>query len=157
MNNRVIVWVIIVLVVIVGLWWMNSSDQIDVADNPSSTPSPEVLDEDAEIVGFQFINDVILMAPPAPDQEVLERIYNVLSTSAQERVSEETLSSDIASFVGIEDVPDQGASVEDLQIFEGGEAALRVGLNYSGGVVYKDINLVVEEGVWKVDSVSGVE
>lgn len=129
-----------------------------------ATPSPQPTafenekntapsDEDAEITAFTFMNDFILSAPPESDMEAAMRAYNALSTSAKEKVSEDKLAGDLALFVGVQDVPDQGVSVEDLQV-EGDTATLIVGMNYSGGRVLKSVNMVVEDGVWKVDSIA---
>lgn len=76
------------------------------------------------------------------------------SSAARAEVSEETLPRDIALFVKIQGVPNQGVSVEDLQIVSVHEAYLVVGLNYSSGRVLRNIYLVIEDGTWKVDRVS---
>lgn len=110
--------------------------------------------EEAEITAFQFMQDVVAIAPPNLDEEAATRIYETLSSAARAEVSEETLSRDIAAFVKIQDVPDQGVSVEDLQIVSEREAYLVVGLNYSGGRVLRNIHVVIEDGAWKVDRIS---
>lgn len=110
--------------------------------------------EDAEITAFRFMQDVVSVAPPGTDTEAVARIYNALSSAARAEVSEETLSHDIALFVKIQDVPDEGVSVQDLQIVSVREAYLVVGLNYSSGLELRNIHLVIEDGEWKVDRVS---
>lgn len=110
--------------------------------------------EEAEITAFQFMQDIVAVAPPSTDTEVATRIYENLSSTARAEVNKETLSRDMATFAKIQDVPDQGVSVEDLQIVSEREAYLVVGLNYSGGRLLRNIHLVIEDGMWKVDRIS---
>jgi hypothetical protein len=110
--------------------------------------------DDAEMTALKFMQDVVAIAPPNIDKEAAKRIYKALSSAARAEVSEETLSRDIASFVKIQDVPDQGISIEDLQIVSVREVYLIIGLNYSGSRALRNIHLVIEDGIWKVDKVS---
>ena len=116
-----------------------------------------VEDEEAERVGFQFILDFIEVGPPSMDQAAAERAYQSLSSNAQASVNQETLSRDLAMFVGVQDMPDEGVSVENLVLAEDGSAILTVGLNYSGGRALRAITLIKENNEWKVDAVSLVE
>jgi hypothetical protein len=116
-----------------------------------------VEDEEAERVGFQFILDFIEVGPPSMDQIAADRAYQALSSNAQASVNQETLSRDLAMFVGVQDMPDQGVSVENLVLNEDGNAILTVGLNYSGGRALRDITLIKENDEWKVDAVAIVE
>lgn len=113
-------------------------------------------DEEAELVGFGFIQDFIALAPGALENpQAVASAYAALSTSARAAISEDSLVNDLAQFVGVQDVPDQGASVEDLQVISDNQAILVVGLNYSGsGRVLRNVHLVVENGEWKVDRIS---
>lgn len=113
--------------------------------------------ESAEQTGLTFIQDVIAVAPPATDATAAERLYRSLSRSARADISVATIAGDMARFIGIQDVPDQGVSVEDLQIIGPTEAVLRVGLNYSGGRTQRDLHLIVEDQEWRIDRVSVVE
>lgn len=110
--------------------------------------------EEAELVGFQFMQDVIAVAPPSSDMEAATRLYDSLSSDARKEVGRETLARDMAFFVGIQDVPDLGVSVEDLEIIGLETGKLTLGLNYSGTRVLRIIHMVVEGGSWKVDQVS---
>jgi hypothetical protein len=122
---------------------------------PKETNAPT--DEGAEEVGYAFMIDVVAVAPPSEDAEAAERLYDALSQGARTQVSEDSVARDIARFVGVQDVPDQGVSVEDLQIVSEEEAVLIVRLNYSSGSVLRNIHLIVENGVWKVDRISVFE
>ncbi len=119
--------------------------------NSVVVPGPD--HDEIERVGYRFMQDVVLVAPPNTDTEAERRLYDSLSRAAQEQVTYEMLLPDLARFVGIQDVPDQGVSVEDLEV-EGLESALlTLGLNYSGGRVLRVLHLVHEEGTWKVQEV----
>jgi hypothetical protein len=99
-----------------------------------------------------FMQDVLAIAPGNMDTGISERLYEKLSARAQETTSPDTMRKDIAQFLSIQDVPDQGISVEDLQIHSDTEASLIVGLNYTGGRTLRAIHLLKESGAWKVDS-----
>ena len=86
--------------------------------------------------------------------------YDMLSTKAKSEISSELpdISSDLALFVGVQDVPDQGFSTEDLQAYEDNTVSVILGLNYSeSGPNYRSVNLVWEDNDWKVDSITAVE
>jgi hypothetical protein len=111
-------------------------------------------DEAAEMTGTSFIQDVVASSPPTSDQNARERAFNLLSNNAQQVVGGSAQNANFAQFVGIQDVPDQGISVEDLQVNDN-RATLSVGMNYSGvGQVIRNVNMVVEDNTWKVDSVT---
>jgi hypothetical protein len=116
-----------------------------------------VEDEEAEKAGFQFILDFIEVGPPSMDQAAAERAYQALSSRAQANINQETLSSDLAMFVGVQDMPDEGISVENLVLAEDGSAILTVGLNYSGGRALRAITLIKENDEWRVDAIAMVE
>lgn len=132
------------------LAFQNVADWVRVCGDQGNTPSHE----QAEYIAFGFIQDFIKVAPPEPDEDATERIMDVLSVRARNEIVRETVSADMARFIGVQDVPDQGASVEDLQITSDTGAYLTVGLNYSGGRIERNVHLVVENGAWKVDRVS---
>lgn len=110
--------------------------------------------ENAELIAYGFIQDFIAVGVSEPDRAVVERIINVLSRKAITQISRETMSGDLARFIGVQESPDQGVSVEDLQIISPTESYLVVGLNYSRGRVLRNVHLIVEEGEWRVDRVS---
>jgi hypothetical protein len=143
------------LVVLVGVlaWLLMQADR--TTDDPAGVETPTA--EEAEQVGFAFINDVVLLAPPATNEEVADRVYSMLSTRARESVERDMLSRDMAFFVGIQDVPDLGVSIEDLLMNEDGTATLILGLNYSGGPTIRAITMVAEDGEWKVDAVDALD
>lgn len=111
-------------------------------------------DEQAEITGFDFMRDATSVSPSSPNPQAQERAYAALSESAKAGISQEQFLADIAQFLGVQDMPDNGVSVEDLERTSRSEAVLTVGLNYSGGRQLRDVYLVVEGGAWKVDAIS---
>lgn len=141
--------VLILLITIYSILRPTTSDVIE--DTPTLAPSHE----SAEIVGYEFILEVIALAPPrTPTNDEIAGILNMLSDSARAQINNDTFSRDIAGFIGIQDVPENGASVEDLQIISDQEVVLIVGLNYSGGRTIRNIHLVAEGGEWKVDRIT---
>lgn len=137
---------------------MECKAMLDVSDwervcGKEELPGPE----EAETTAFTFILDFIAIAPPKSDAAASDRIMTVLSANASTQIDRETLFNDLTQFIGVQDAPDQGASVEDLQIVSDAEAYLVVGLNFSGGRTERNVHLVVENGMWKVDRMSTPE
>ena len=155
--------ILIIVILFIGaltFYWLSTKDTSSeiIEDTRSETTiSTELINnltqENAELVAYGFIQDFIAVAPPEPDQPAIERIMKVLSKNASAQIRKETISSDLAGFIGVQDVPDQGASVEDLQSVSPTESYLVVGLNYSGGRVLRNVHVIAEDGQWKVDSV----
>ena len=178
-NTGLIILIILAIIaIVVALAWFNlgsgfmSPKVTDVLEE-ESLPVPEeesadledemIMDdelsqkaEEAERVGFQFILDFIEVGPPSMDEAAANRAYQALSSGAQANINQETLSRDLAMFVGVQDMPDQGVSVENLVLAEDGSAILTVGLNYSGGRTLRAITLIEENAEWKVDAVAPV-
>lgn len=144
-------YIILAVIVIGSMVWYFSADNSSSDPSTPGTPSHE----EAELTGFGFMNDFVKVAPPSEDKDAANRVYEALSENVKSKISKETLSRDLALFVGVQDVPDQGVSVENLIINEDGKATLVLGLNYSGsGRVLRNVNLIIEDGKWKVNSVS---
>ncbi len=113
--------------------------------------------EDAELIGFNFMLDFLEIAPPDANEEAIERMYEALSVSAREIVSLENFVEEIPLFIGVQDVPEQGVSVENLIIIDDENAEFITGLNYSSGRILRKLTLVAENGEWKVENVSEYE
>lgn len=109
--------------------------------------------EEAEVIAFNFVLDSLALAPPATDADALDRVLRALSEEAQGSVKRETASRDVALFLGIQDVPDQGVSVEDLQVVSPSEVYVVLSLQFGGSRVLRHVHLVIEHGTWKVDRV----
>lgn len=98
----------IAILVIGGFIFFSSYQKVSL---PGSTPD----DAQAEAVAFGFVQDFIALAAPANSSSASERIWSSLSEKAKRSINKKTLRSDVARFLGVQDIPDQGASVEDLQ------------------------------------------
>lgn len=144
---------ILLFAIAVGLlWWVSGlrSGSEHVEDGAESA----VLDaESAEVTAFTFMQDVMALLSGTDDSLVAQRLYGSLSEGAKMRTSLDTISLDITTFSGIDRVPEQGISVEDLEINGEAKATLVVGLNYASGRTLRAVHLVAEEGRWKIDSV----
>lgn len=151
---KILFVVSLAVIILITMYFVVSPTPSDSERTPATAPSHE----SAEIVGYGFIQRVVELAPPhIPTSREKEDVANMLSVSAKKQVADDTFSRDIAEFIGIQDVPDQGVSVEDLQIISDREAVLVVGLNYSGGRTLRNVHLVAENGVWKVDRITQSE
>ncbi len=157
-NPVLVAILIVVLAISLGLLWyvQTTPDRVlaPVADpieieEPVDLPSHE----DAELAGFGFMQDFAKLTTEDDDDELREKMYDALSEDAKERIAMDTFLDDVLEFVGVETVPEQGTSVEDLQITGDETAEFFSGLNYLDGRILRQLNLVVEDGEWKVDSV----
>ena len=157
--NKHILWALgFGAVVVAGFFWWQAAyaPVVEVVDD--RTPSIDQPDlEAAELTGFGFMQDLIKAAPGEDDEAARERLYAALSERAKAEVAIDTLMRDIAAFVGIQDVPEQGVSVENLEVYSDTETTLIVGLNYSSGRTLRAIDMVVERGEWKVDTITALE
>jgi len=157
MNKKTFFIVVISLILILAglIYWSltnyEKSEQPPESTEPAATAPSH---EEAELVGYNFMLDFVKIAPPQTDSEAEDRVYQSLSSRAKGQVDRQTIIGDMAGFVGIQDVPGQGVSVEDLQIVDDQTAILILGLNYSGGRAIRWVYLVVEDGQWKVDKVT---
>lgn len=157
-NPALVIILLIILAVSVGLLWYVQTtpdrvlppveDPIEI-EEPAELPSHE----DAELAGFGFMQDFSKLTTEDDDEELRERMYAALSEDAKERISMDTFLEDVLEFVGVETVPEQETSVEDLQITGDETAEFFSGLNYLDGRILRKLNLVMEEGEWKVDGV----
>ena len=159
MNKKHLLWVVGFGVVAIGgfLWW-----QAVYAPGIENDTSPRVVEtvpdvEAAELVGFGFMQDLVKASKGEDDEAARERLYTTLSARAKTEVATDALMRDIAAFVGIEDVPEHGVSVENLEVHSATSTRLIVGLNFSGGRQLRAIGLIVEEGEWKVDMITTLE
>ncbi len=152
LNKKFLILLLVVIAVVAGFWLRPDVDRPPVNDTDLSLLE---IHEQAERIGFDFMLDFVKVAPPNPDPVAEDRIWTVLSKQAKRQLSQNNLGSGLAGFIGVQDVPDLGVSVEDLWVNQTNtEAILTVGLNYSGGRIERNINLIWEDGMWKVDRVT---
>ncbi len=159
MNKNIVLLLLIIAIVVGVLWWQSASAPRTIDNGNGDVDQEEGLpgEEAAEMTGFGFMQDLIKAAPGEDDAAAAERLYAALSARAKTEVAEDTILRDIALFVGVQDVPDQGVSVENLEVHSDTETTLIIGLNYSGGRVLRAIDMVVEDGEWKVDAIRSLD
>lgn len=159
-SNPVLVAILlIVLAISIGLLWYVNSQDVDktrkVEQKPIETiqekelPSPE----EAELTGFEFMQDFSKLTTEDDNDELREKIYETLSEDAKEKVSMDTFLEDILSFVDVEKVPEQGTSVENIKVICEETAEFFSGMNYLDGRILRKVTLVLENEEWKVDGV----
>lgn len=131
----------------------NDEEETIYIRNGQIMPAPS--HEMAEITGFQFMRDVVTVGGQESNEEVENRLYASLSSVGRGSVSPDTLKEDVLLFVGVDEVPSQGVSVEDLFVSDR-TAVLTLGLNYQTGRILKNVHLVVEDMMWKVAQVTSL-
>ncbi len=149
--NKNFVWFTIVLLAVFLVLFIFLGKE-EVTDAPTDELSPDAVA--AKEVGLSFFDDFIAIAPPAEDPDAEGRILEMLSERALDEIDVEMLSRDLALFVGVQDVPDQGVEFEKITIEDDGSASMVVILNYSGGSAERHVLLVKEDNDWKVDSIT---
>jgi hypothetical protein len=144
------IWLTIILsIILLGLLVFINREEI-TQNSEEETVSES---QKAEEVSLKFINNFILIAPPAVNIQAEKDLLNSLSENVLSKIDKEMLATEMASFVGVQDIPDQGVEIGELTLIDQENADLRIVLIYSGGEVEKIINLIKEEGEWKVNSV----
>ena len=165
MKRNLILLFVILIILVAGIFvFLNrSSDSPQASDNETNSeipPATILAGNDPETVGYSFILDFIAAGTPNTDtheKQSAMRAYEALSTEAQNMVSVDKIELGLLEFLELIMIPDQGASVEDLQA-DNESASLIVGLNYSGADrELRSINMIKVENVWKVDSVDVLE
>ncbi len=147
--NKNFVWFTAVLFVFLLLIFIFLGEREDMDHVVEASPEELAVRE----AGTSFVNDFIAMAPPSEDLEAKERVMSKLSNKALNEIGDDSPERDIALFFGVQDVPDRGFDIEEVLLEGDDSAVLKVKLDYSGGSAYKSINMVKEDGKWKVDSV----
>ncbi|MGM0482895.1 MAG: hypothetical protein ACQEP6_03500 [Patescibacteria group bacterium] len=143
MNNKSILLVLALVVALGALIFVFGGD---TAEAPTER-------KDHKEIGTIFLDNFLAIAPPAEGDEAKENLKSVLSNSALAEIDDENFSRDVALFVGVQDIPDNGYEVLD-DVENESDAYMNVRFNYSGESVLRRIEMVEEEGKWKVDSVS---
>lgn len=166
-KNWLIVVIVIVVAVAAGLLHDRGRERTASVETPEAadTGTEEAGDveeaesvplshESAELTAYGFILDFLDVGEDGANAEVVDDIMTSLSRQARSEVARETILTDLKTFMGVEGVPENGASVEDLRVVSAEDVFLVVGLNYTGGRELRSVHLVVENGEWRVDRVS---
>ncbi len=121
------------------------------------TPEENLVTENPEDVVETFIENFIKTAPPESDQEALDTAVSLLSEEAKVEVGEEPTSGDLAMFVGVQDIPDQGYQISDISFtndIDEGYADVELTLKYSGGDAVRSFELSKINGNWLIDNIN---
>jgi uncharacterized protein YxeA len=145
-----IIIIITILIITIGAIFLLNNKPEEVSDLEETATNHEK----AELIGYNFMLDFIKIAPLNYDSEAEENIYNTLSKNAKKEILKETIASDLVGFIGVQDIPDQGISIEDLQIIDTNNTILVVALNYSGERIIRNIHIVLEDNEWKIDKIT---
>ncbi|OGD62473.1 hypothetical protein A2160_00105 [Candidatus Beckwithbacteria bacterium RBG_13_42_9] len=169
---KIIVGFIVIFVLGIGIWyWLSHRIQpttslpllstfnfspIPQAVPPQTSAYPnQPVKEQAKQVIQNFMDNFIKGFPPNLNEGAIMAALNLLSTRARASISQigPSPSAALASFVGIQNAPDQGYTID--QIFEDkGTATVETTWKYGSGNVQKTFSLVFEDNRWKIDSIS---
>ncbi|MFP4022720.1 MAG: hypothetical protein ACLFNR_01020 [Candidatus Paceibacterota bacterium] len=153
--SKKIFWLLIIIIISVAAYFLFIEKN---KEEPTSDLNESLLAKAAEETGVSFMENFIAIAPSSDDSAARSEILKTLSKDALNEIDEDDLSKDLALFVGVQDVPDEGVEVQEVKITEAdSKAVVIIKMNYSGSSEEREINLVAEEGQWKVDSVSSPE
>ena len=145
------IWLtIVIILVLVGV-------SIFFEERPQLDPQEEADRQTKELVkeiAQDFLNNFIAFASPSEDPDASKKLLKVLSEDALLEIDEENLSRDFALFVGVQDVPDMGFEMGDVSLEIGNRAIVKTKLKYSGGSTLRNIHLLLEDEMWKVDSIT---
>lgn len=122
-------------------------------DNFRDSSSNVLTVENAEFVVSAFMDDFVKASPPQFDEEATVRLYEHFSSNLKNEVPFDSMPGGLARKFGVQDIPDNGVNVLSITV-DGNTATLVLRLNYSGGVVEREVFMVVESGEWKVENVS---
>ena len=148
MKTKFLWLTVAILILVLGLLMFTDSNEEAQIPDENISESQKV-----ENVAVEFINNFIIIAPPAVNVEAEDRLLNTLSEKALSGIDREMLATEMASFIGVQDIPSQGVKIGTVKLLDEESAVLGINLLYSGGTIEKNINLIKESGKWKVDSV----
>lgn len=174
MNQKGLVPVVLLLIVVVGLaaafgvWWQSSrkSNLLPNLKAPKGEqeagvgkkePIEPVTDQNASdsqaVLVVKTFCDNFFKGPPAINEQGVVIALGLLSQKAKQSMTVvgPSPSAALASFAGVQDVPDQGYAIDEIS--EGAEkATIKTTWKYSSGPVVKTFQLGKENGSWKIDS-----
>ncbi len=171
MNQKGIVPIIIVLLVVVatsivavGVWksdllsnlkvpWEKPEETIGPNRPPESPIGQPTSDSQAVLIVKTFC-DNFFKGPPAINEQGVMLAFNLLSQKARQSMSVigPSPSAALASFAGIQDVPDQGYTIDNIAETTQ-KATIKTTWKYSSGPVSKTFDLEKENGNWKINSI----
>jgi hypothetical protein len=147
MNQKGFAPVIILLVIAVasaaafGIWY-------------KTRPAVErQIPESQAVLVVKTFCDNFFKGPPAINEQGVMIAFDFLSQKARQSMSVTgpSPSAALAGFAGVQDVPDQGYTIDEIS--EGVEkATIKTTWKYASGPVVKTFELGKENGIWKIDA-----
>lgn len=140
--------------------YITVSDWQVLCDNAASQESVDtgpLSESAAENVVREFVDAVLASMPPAGDETALEPARALLSARAAAELATSSGSGAFASMLGVQDTPDRGMRVDGIELTGEQMATVHATFMYSGGEAQRDVMLVAEDGVWKIDSIAAPE
>jgi hypothetical protein len=167
-KNTTIVISLLVFLAIGGLFLYRTNVRQGDLTDPLQTVEIEHPDT-SEVTQYQnpeealdvFLKSFIASAPPATDLDALPTALSLVSDRVRLEMPTEPNSGDLARFVGLQDVPDNGYEIGEVVAFDNAEigvedemAEVEVIFNFSGGDAPRFFQLVRVNNSWKVDAVN---
>lgn len=154
---------IIILIAVVILVSSGSKTE-NVGETASPAPSENAAEAetiDAEETVRTFLDNFMLSAPPEGDKQALKEAVSLLSEGGKRNMKEEPTAGVLARFVGVQDLPDEGYEIAEVEYKdnpatgeEEGLAEVFVTLNYSGAKTEKVFQLSKVGDSWLIDAVN---
>lgn len=167
MNKKYIVIVGLVLVFLLGAVLMNlSRNKAEDLSGVQPTEDQSVYEDEIYVLGAEetvefFLYNFFMTAPPDPDPGALTGAVSLVSEGARVAMGGSPTSSDLAAFVGVQDIPDEGFEIGDVVYPENAAtgvedeaATVEVTLMYSGGDTVRVFSLSKIRGHWLIDEIS---
>ena len=168
MNKKIVITVsVLVIFAVAGviLLTRNGAQETTLVETSNEINEEVVIEETENLLGPEntvdsFLSNFILSTPPSADEEAVENATMLLSERAKMGMEDKPTSGDLARFVGVQDIPDNGYEIGEIIYkdntasgMENGLAEIEVTLKYSGGDVVKTFLLSEVEDFWQIDGV----
>ena len=173
MKNSILIIAVLVVLFSAGVIFMNSQKESpqELETQRDDTPlveeniqepaeATQLTRKDAMSVVGDFIDNFIAAAPPESNEEALSKAVSLLSEGARTDMQEEPTSGDLAMLMGVQDIPDEGYVVGEVEYLENpatgivdGIAEVEVTLNYSGGPASRVFVLSKVDNYWQIDTI----
>lgn len=163
-KNIVILASVAIIVVITSVLFINRGDEQVSPGTESNLPADEATMQEEqtapEDVVESFMDYFLASAPPEVDEDAVDNAVALMSEGAKMQLGEDFSSSSLAAFMGVQDIPDEGYEIGEVNYVDneatGEENALaevEVILDYSGEDAVKTFVLSKTDSGWLIDSV----
>lgn len=151
-----IILTVIIAIIIGVLWQIMNTPQIQ--ETPQKEEFQEIIpsSEEAEFIGHDFMLQ-FLKLENEEDTKATEMIFFYLSKPAKEKIDKSNFKESINQFLKVSKIPKQGINIEDLQIKDFHNTSVIIELNFSEKSKMRKLDLIVENGEWKINEVTEYE